>query len=108
MAPRAVYPFANGDRQLAAAPAQRWGFETLRFFSASAALALTVAGCSPSAEEVSKGSYDPAKLAYFQDPRTGLCFAVSAYSRTDSNGRWAGGLSHAGVPCSEAVLKLVR
>jgi hypothetical protein len=75
---------------------------------ASAAIALMLAGCNPSAQEVGSGSYDPAKLSYFQDYRTGLCFAVSAYSRMDTGGRASGGLSHASVPCSDAVLKLAR
>lgn len=70
--------------------------------------ALAIAGCSPSADDVGKGSYDPAKLSYFQDRRTGLCFAVSAYSRMDTGGKMSGGVSHASVPCSDAVLKLAR
>lgn len=71
-------------------------------------MALALAGCSPSAEEVGAGSYDPAKLSYFQDRRTGLCFAVSSYSRMDTGGRWSGGVSHASVPCSEPVMRLAR
>jgi hypothetical protein len=72
------------------------------------AAATMLTACSPSAEDVGAGSYDPARLSYFRDRRTGLCFAVSSYRRMDTGGKLSGGVSHAGVPCSDAVVRLLR
>lgn len=70
--------------------------------------ALFLAGCSVEPREVGKGEFDPHKVAYFQDARTEICFAVVSYSRIDTSGRQAGGLSHSTVPCTPKVLELAR
>ena len=57
---------------------------------------------------VGKGEYDPARLGYFRDARTGFCFAVSSYSRVDSGGKVSEGLSHTAVPCTPQVEALLR
>lgn len=69
---------------------------------------LGLTACNPSARDVGKGEYDPARLGYFRDARTGFCFAVSSYSRVDTGGKVSEGLSHAAVPCTPQVEALLR
>ena len=69
---------------------------------------MALAACSPSARDVEQGEYDPARVAYFRDARSGLCFAVSSYSRIDTGGKASGGLSHTAVPCTQQVEALLR
>jgi len=69
---------------------------------------LTLAACQVSQQEVGKDEFDPNKIAYFKDTRTNVCYAVVSYSRIDSNGRQAAGLSHSSVPCTPEVERLVR
>lgn len=72
------------------------------------AAALLVAGCDVAPREVGSGEFDPSKVAYFKDRRTNVCFAVVSYSRFDTSGRQAGGMSHTYVPCSPEIERLVR
>lgn len=65
-------------------------------------------GCSVDPREVSRGEFDPAKISYFFDARTDVCFAVISYQRIDTGGRIGGGLSQSAVPCSAKVMALVR
>lgn len=67
-----------------------------------------LSGCGVSPTEVGSGEFDPHKVAYFKDDRADICYAVASYSRFDTSGRQAGGLSHASVPCTPAVEKLIR
>jgi hypothetical protein len=71
-------------------------------------LFLLLAGCGVSPSEVGDNEFDPSKVAYFKDARTEVCFAIVSYSRVDSNGRLAGGLSQSVVPCTPPVEKLLR
>ncbi len=77
-------------------------------FAATLLVLLALAACAPSARDVERGEYDPARIAYFRDSRTGLCFAVSSYSRIDTGGKVSGGLSHTAVPCTQQVEALLR
>jgi hypothetical protein len=71
-------------------------------------MALTLGACNETrSREAQPGEYDPRFNAYFQDPRTKLCFAASVYDRTDVNGKAASGVSHTMVPCSAEVMALL-
>ena len=72
------------------------------------AAALSLMGCKVEPQEVGDGEFDPNKIAYFKDRRTNVCYAVVSYSRFDTTGRMAAGMSHAAVPCSPEVERLVR
>ena len=67
-----------------------------------------LAACNPEMREVSNEEYDPAKIAYYKDQRTGLCFAVIGYIRMSTSGGSASGINHANVPCTPEVESLVR
>lgn len=73
-----------------------------------AVAAIALAGCGVSPSNVGKNEFDPAKIAYFKDDRTGLCFSVVSYNRIDTGGKMGGGMSHAAVPCTPAVERLIR
>lgn len=70
--------------------------------------AFLLAGCGVSPSEVGSGEFDPAKVAYFRDARTGICFAVVSYNRLDTGGKMGSGLSHAAVTCTPQVEALLR
>lgn len=74
-----------------------------------ATLGITLASCgnNTSGREVERGEYDPRLNSYFQDPRTKICYSVSAYTRTDAAMRQAAGLSHTAVPCTLEVMGLL-
>ena len=68
------------------------------------ALAVLVAGCS--ANTSSKLDIDASDIQYKKDNRSGLCFAfVASEKATDFS---ASGLGFTNVPCTPAVLKLVK
>lgn len=71
-------------------------------------LALLSACGGMSQSTVGANDFDPNKLGYFRDARTNACFAVAIYSRTDTSGHTASGLSHSYVPCTPEVEKLVQ
>lgn len=72
-------------------------------------LPAVLAACNQvSPTEPTDGDFDPAKVGYFRDSRTDLCFAVATYSRWSTDGHVASGLSHSVVPCSQQVLALVH
>lgn len=68
---------------------------------------LAACGNNTSGREVERGEYDPRLNSYFQDPRTKICYSVSAYTRTDAAMRQAAGLSHTAVPCTVEVMGLL-
>lgn len=70
--------------------------------------AVMLAGCAVETREPTAGEFDASKVGYFKDTRTGICFAVISYSRFDTSGRAAGGISHSAVPCSPQVEALLR
>jgi hypothetical protein len=72
------------------------------------ALLMGLAACKPEMREVSEEEYDPSKVAYYKDQRTGFCFAVAVYTRMDTAARTASGISHASVPCTPQVESLLR
>lgn len=76
---------------------------------APAVIALSaLSGCDAAPKEVGRNEFDPNKVAYFKDSRTGVCFSVASFSRLDTGGRMASGMSHSAVPCTPAVEALAR
>lgn len=62
-------------------------------------------GCGCAASNTDNISFDTTKIKYYQDNRTGLCFAVTGSVQAgDSDTK---SVEMACVPCNEAVLELV-
>jgi hypothetical protein len=71
--------------------------------------AVLLAGCGGTApREIEEGEYDPTMNRYYRDTRTQVCFAVIGYTRKDTMGREASGLTHAAVPCTNEVMALIK
>ncbi|RYD47992.1 MAG: hypothetical protein EOP83_27170 [Verrucomicrobiaceae bacterium] len=78
-------------------------------FGCAVLLAGLLSGCAGiKPRELEGGEFDPKMVTYFRDLRTETCFAVYAYTRTDSMNRDAGGLTMTEVPCTDKVLRLIQ
>ena len=63
--------------------------------------------CTASVTVTQKDDFDPSKISYFKDKRTGLCYAAITYRQIGSGFHSTTGVSMSNVPCSKEVEALL-